>query len=349
MLGVLLYSYAASCWMLNQRYAVQAAFYSPRVFPKKHLTSRFMSAHIWTIQGWSGYGIPCKWETVQGAYETATGQETQDKGDARVELCQWIMANLDPSFRAYCMCSMYMKYLLITPRGAAPRRLGGEDMEVFGPRDDIDDIPDQIAIRQVLNIPPLAIDHGEALTNHLRALLGSNGVLDFSPGMWTFQSPSYMGIEEVASIAGRINWETPKPKFDMDQKDCQFEVGPEKVRLAVNRAWIASKSDKLRSCVYGAGSIEVDPSASIPMPLFNAEAFKYFLDRLEVLDYVPWFGVYSDPPYSHVTPDMYKEVKLLADYFNVDFLNLYLVSSDFDKTMAFGCIEYDEMFDEDEI
>jgi hypothetical protein len=116
-----------------------------------------------------------------------------------------------------------------------------------------------------------------------------------------------MEIEAIADIAGQAK---PDLKFDMDQKDCEFQVGSDQVRLAVNRAWIASKSEVLRSCVYGTGSIQVDPVAPISMPQFTAKAFKFFVDRLEEMGDVPLLGLDS-PCYKSVPPDMYLRSRLL--------------------------------------
>jgi hypothetical protein len=77
--------------------------------------------------------------------------------------------------------------------------------------------------------------------------------------------------------------------------DCQFEIGPAKVKLAFNRAWIASKS-----CTPG--SIQVDPNSIISIPLFTFEAFKLFVDRLEEVGDVSWYG--RDIPYKPVSLDV---------------------------------------------
>jgi hypothetical protein len=119
------------------------------------------------------------------------------------------------------------------------------------------------------------------------------------------------------------------------------------VKLAVNRAWIASKSDVLHTCVHGTGSIQVDPSSPISMPQFTAEAFKLFVDRLEKVGDVAWDGMGCNIDYQSVSSDVYEEVETMADFFNVDFLNLCLVSSDFKEGTAFGWECYNDDDDND--
>jgi hypothetical protein len=286
---------------------------------------------IWyTFEQWSAYGILCEWEGIQGAYEKATSKKGKKKA-ARKELAQWIATNLSSSFHAYMV---HKQFLLITPLGVKPRRLGGVDVRFCGPSD-MDEYV--ISVRKLLDIPLLSVDDTAALTKQARALLGNIDVLDFCPGWWILQSSTYLNIEDIGALAaGQAPSDDKGTSFDMNQKDCQFEVGSDKVKVAVNRAWIASKSDVLYTCVHGTGSIQVDPSSPISMPQFTAEAFKLFVDRLEEVDDVAWDGMGSNIDYQRVSSDVYEEVKTMADFFNVDFLNLCLVSSDFRLKTAFG-------------
>jgi hypothetical protein len=91
-----------------------------------------------------------------------------------------------------------------------------EDRSMVGPYGNVGTEP--IAVWQVLNVPPLALDL--SLGESSKSIAG----LDFSPGLWLWTF--LMMVGDIAEVAGEAK--------KHERRTVSFEVGSDKVKLAAN-------------------------------------------------------------------------------------------------------------------
>lgn len=298
---------------------------------RRSLLPRYMGCHWYTTSTCYGYGIMIRYETIEKKYFEQGGDFVDD--DARGRVLRWMLPQIAPGFQAISVKETEMPEMpdLVFITNDSLRQVLGQEMSLPA-LSVVEPEFNNLVTKRIYPLPSIANNVDDELTRMATILTPNKEKLAFAPGLWIVQASVGFDVEPIT---------TPevKTEFDLETKDCTFEVGPDKESVEVNRAWIGSKSDTLHRLVYGSREIVVDPSKPVGLPQLSTAAVKEVFERLQLDRPFAGYSCYQSWRHSKsVSMELYEACKEVTDYFMLDFHHMYLVPDIFEKESANGII-----------